>query len=478
MSPYRRLVSLLAGALLACAPLAAAAQTPAEWQALQLAAANKSEKIMAEANTHKGLLAQYQVMRYAYNEDKSPAFRLIFGQYLSWYQSFIGDYPDAAASFSIKQAPQRDDSPSPLGLPGYHAHPALAAIPELAKNYRIVLLNEAHNVPLTRSLTVQLLRRLREEGFDYFAAETLYQTDTGLQKRGYPTDDSGFYTEEPVCAEMVRTALKLGFKVVAYEALSDATGNAREAEQARNLDNAVFKRDPKARLVVDAGYAHIVKSGRFLNGSSMAEHLYKLTGLPMLSVEQTMMYPHAFASDDHPIYTAVMEQLHPKAPIVFTSADGKPWSLRPGYDVSVFFPPIHLVHGRPDWLSLGGLRRPWTVSGDRCHLHYPCLVEARYADEGDDAIPADRAALDQTSLIETQRVRVISSAQAPPITDLYLRPGKYRLRYSAEDGSTLYQQAITVPDKGDGKHASASPGPHDTGTPCPPGVPLSYCTGG
>jgi hypothetical protein len=477
MPPHRRLATLSACALLACVPCASA-QTPAEWQALQLAAADKSEKIMAEANTHKGLLAQYQVMRYAYNEDKSPAFRLIFGQYISWYQSFIGDYPDAAASFSIKQVPESDDGPSPLGLPDYNAHPALAAIPELAKPYRVVLLNEAHNVPLTRSLTVQLLSRLREEGFDYFAAETLYQTDSGLQARGYPVDKSGFYTEEPVCAEMVRTALKLGFKVVAYEALSNATGDAREAEQARNLYNTVFKHDPKARLVVDAGYAHIVKSGRYLNGSSMAEHLYRLTGLPMLSVEQTMLYPHAFANDNHPIYTAVMTQLQPQQPIVFTSGTGKPWSLRPGYDVSVFFPPVHIVRGRPDWLSLGGLRKPWLVDGARCQRHFPCLVEARYAGESDEAIPADRMVLDQIPLAEASNVRVTTSSQGTPSANLYLRPGKYRLRFSSEDGNLLYQQNITVPARDGDNEPSATPAEQRGATkPCPPGVPLRYCGG-
>ncbi|MEW9623506.1 hypothetical protein [Rhodanobacter geophilus] len=462
MFPHRRLAVLFACALPACGPRAASAQaaaqaaapTPEQWQALQLAAAGKSDRIMAAANRHKGLLAQYQAMRDAYDKDKSPAFRLIFGQYISWYQSFIGDYPDAAASFSIKQVPARDDAPSPLGLPGYHAHPALAAIPQLAKAYPVVLLNEAHNVALTRSLTVQLLGRLREEGFDYFAAETLYQADTGLQARGYPVDKSGFYTEEPVCAEMVRTALKLGFKVVAYEAGPDASGDAREAAQARNLYEAVFKRDPRARLVVDAGYGHIVKSGRYLGGSSMAEHLYKLTGLPMLSVEQTVLYPHALASDDHPIYAAVMQQLHPDVPIVFTSTAGKPWSLRPGYDVSVFFPPIHRVRGRPDWLALGGLRQPAFVDGARCQQHFPCLVEARYADESDDAIPADRMVLDRVPLFGTLDMRMTINAQGVPGSDLYLRPGKYRLRFSAEDGDPLYHRNITVPAKGGNRAAS------------------------
>jgi hypothetical protein len=124
-----------------------------------------------------------------------------------------------------------------------------------------VFFNEAHNVPITRTLTVQLLTKLRAEGFNYFAAETLYQTDTKLQSRGYPIKGSGFYTEEPICAEMVRTALKLGFKVVAYEATVGCYRRCSRGRAGRNIYREVFKKDPDARLVLDAGYAHIQKIG-------------------------------------------------------------------------------------------------------------------------------------------------------------------------------------------------------------------------
>ena len=453
MLPLRRAIPLCCALLLTCTVTTTShAQSAAQWQARQIEASRQSEQIMQDANKRKSLLAQYQVMRYAYASNKDPAFHIIFGQYLSWYQTFIGDYPDAAVSFSIRQAALPDDRPSPLGNTGYTARPALEAIPELAKNYRAVFFNEAHNIPLTRTLTVQLLGKLRAEGFNYFAAETLYQTDTGLKARGYPIKDSGFYTEEPVCAEMVRTALKLGFKVIAYEALSDATGDAREAEQARNIYREVFKADPSARLVLDAGYAHIQESGAYLGGSSMAEHLHKLSGIDPLTVEQTMMFPHQSGDDDHPYYTAVMQKLQPKMPIVFIDKAGKPWSLRQGYDVSVFFPPQGMQHGRPTWLSLGGLRMPYFVSGDRCGHSYPCIVEARYAGEGDDAIPADRLVLDPVPLnaVEDERIRF---HQGAPVSDLYLRPGKYRLTYSDQDAHPLFRQDITVPD---GNRAASS----------------------
>ncbi|MBT2144856.1 MULTISPECIES: hypothetical protein [unclassified Rhodanobacter] len=423
-----------------------ASQSASQWQAEQVAASQQSEQIMREANKHKSLLAQYQVMRYPYATNPDPAFHIIFGQYLSWYQSFIGDYPDAAASFSIKQPALPDDRASPLDNPDYRARPALEAIPELARHYRAVFFNEAHNVPLTRTLTVQLLGKLRAEGFDYFAAETLYQTDTGLQARGYPVPDSGFYTEEPIYAEMVRTALKLGFKVVAYEALSDASGDAREAEQARNIYRQVFKNDPKARLVVNAGYAHIQESGAYLGGSTMAQHLHKLSGIDPLTVEQTVLYPHPSASDDHPDYASVMGKLQPRAPIVFVDKKGRPWSLRPGYDVSVFFPPQQLNRGRPTWLDLGGSRKPYFVGGERCKHTYPCMVEARYADEGSDAIPADRLVLDPVPLNAVTSDR-ISNGLIEPRSVLYLRPGKYKLTCTDADARQLFAQDVTIRDR-------------------------------
>jgi hypothetical protein len=432
---------------LACAASAVHAQSAQTWHAQQIAAMDKADDILAQAHRHKGVLAQYLVMHQAAASDDSPAFRLIFGQYLSWYQSFLGDYPAAMNSFSIAQTPQPDDRPSPLAQGEYVARPALEAIPELARNDQIVLLNEAHNVALTRSLTVPLLSRLYAEGFRYFAAETLQQSDTGLQARGYPTDGSGFYTEEPIYAEMVRTALKLGFKVIAYEATSDATSaDARETEQARHLYESVFAHNPHARLVINAGYDHIVKSGRYLGGQSMAEHLEKLTGAPMLSIDQTAMYPHPLNKGDHPYYTAVMKTLQPDAPIVFVDASGKPWSLRAAYDVTVFFPPEKLERGRPTWLSLGGLRHPHLVSADECHGHYPCLVEARYGNEGPDAIPADRMLLDQLPMmVSISGIAAYSNMQGMPSGTLYLCPGSYTLSFIADGDRVMHKETIVVP---------------------------------
>ncbi|MEO8011931.1 MAG: hypothetical protein ABI650_09830 [Dokdonella sp.] len=410
-------------------------------------AVEKSERIMAEAQKRRGLLAQYLFMREAYAGDQSFPFRVIFNQYLSWYQTWVGDYERARATFTIAQPATAEDAASPLQGGEFKAEPAIRVIADLAKGRQAVFFNENHSYALTRTLTVQILAALREEGFDTFAAETLYDTDidAGLQARGYPTSETGFYTEEPIYAEMVRTALRLGYRVVAYEALSDATGDAREAEQARNLHEAVFKRDPDARLVLNAGYAHIQESGRYLGGVAMAQHFRRITRIDPLTVEQTMLLPHANASSDHPYYGAIIASAKPTVPIAFRTAKGKPWSLRKdGYDVSVVFPPETSRRGRPSWLDLGGLRVPYTVSGSLCENAYPCMVEARHDGETDDAIPADRVVIEWLGRNPAGGDQVRESSDPIPLTELWLRPGRYQLIVRDLGNQKRQRSTITV----------------------------------
>ena len=416
---------------------------PSEWRRLQLAAADKSDRIMRDAQKQSGLLAQYTHMQLNYDANHERAFQVIFGQYLSWYQTYIGDYDGARASFSIAQPPQGDDGASPL-VGDYRVRPAAEVILEMAKNRKAVFFNEAHSAPITRTLTIELLAKLRDEGFNTFAAETLYDSDHDLQKRGYPTAGSGFYINEPLYGEMVRTAIKLGYKVVAYDVENAGAGDARERAGAKSLYSQVFKQDPNARLVVNAGFAHVQKSGKYLGGSSMGEFFHKVSGIDPLTIEQTMMIQHARPEQDHPYYLAVMRAQHPRQPIVFVGADGKPWTLKPGqYDMSVVFPQATYLKNRPDWLKLDGLRTPYPVASDLCRNKFPCLIEARYADEGDDAVAADRVVLDVVEPNASASDRILSGhGEAQSV--LFLRPGKYRLTASDRGNRTLFSSDIVV----------------------------------
>lgn len=393
----------------------------------QRAAVEKSEVIMKRALKRPGVLAQYVYMRDARGKDTDQAFRLIFNQYVSWFLGFVGDYVGARTMFSIAQPAAKGDSEAPMA-PDYAPERALDAIAELAKGRQAIFFNEDHNLALTRTLTVQILARLRAEGFDTFAAETLYADDTNLAKRGYPIDDTGFYTEEPIYAEMVRSALKLGYRVVAYEDESAAVGDMRERNQARNLYKRAFGENPKARLVVNAGFMHIQKSGKFFDGVAMAQHFIKLSGITPVTIEQTVMVPHDLPQGDHPAYRQIIQSRSFDTPVVFRNGSGALWSLRPNaFDVSVVFPPTVLVEGRPTWASIWGMRMPYVVSSDMCKDNFPCLIEARYAEERDDAIPADRLLLDPYTNPALIADRVRTSSDKVPTANLYLRPGRYRV---------------------------------------------------
>ncbi len=417
--------------------------SPSQWRAQQLIAADKSDKIMHEAEKRPGLLGQYEHMQQSYDTNRDRAFQVIFGQYLSWYQTFIADYNSARNSFSIAQPPQADDGPSPLAG-NYRAQPAADVILAMAKDRKAVFFNEAHSAPITRTLTIQLLARLRAEGFNYFAAETLYNTDHDLQTRGYPTPKSGFYVNEPLYGDMVREAIKLGYRVVAYDVENAGVGDARERAGAQSLYSQVFKKDPNARLVVDAGFAHVQKTGKYLGGSSMAEFFHKISDIDPLTIEQTMLIQHARPDQDHPFYLAVMQGQHPEEPFVFVGADGKPWTLKPGqYDMSVFFPPQDSSSGRPSWLTLGGLRVAYPVASDLCNNRFPCLIEARYAGEKDDAVAADRTVLDVVdprSPVSSRFVSFHGEAQG----ELFLRPGRYHLIAVDAQDHQLSARDITI----------------------------------
>src|SRR5262249_35863660 len=157
-----------------------------------------------------------------------------------------------------------------------------------------------------RAFAGLLLAGLRQKGFRYFAAETFDREDMpDLAKRGYPTLKTGYYCVEPVFGDLVRQALRLGYAPVAYEHISDeplarqAGADAvrrqiarREEGEARNLKKLIFDKDPRARVVVFAGYSHIRKvpqvsaSGKEkVETKWMAARFKERTGIEPLSVD-------------------------------------------------------------------------------------------------------------------------------------------------------------------------------------------------
>ena len=346
--------------------------------------------------------------------------------------SFMGRPNDALLYFPIVTLP-----PKVLPDPGhYRTENAREWIIGQAKNHRIVMINEAHHLPQTRLLTISLLKPLHDAGFHYLALETLENDGENPLPSGYPETETGAYTREPVMADLVREALRLGYTLVPYEAANAefAQTATRELAQAHNL--ATFlSTHPDARLLVHAGYAHIAKTDAvtIAGARTMATDLIAATHARVLSVDQTELIPMSKASED-----AINAKSHlvkafsvSDAVVFLDRGTGAAWSSKPGaYDASVLLPPSPTEVLRPDWLSLAGIRRKVYVGADPCADRFPCLVQAIMIGQSSRAIAAD------------QFVMLYPSEGRAP---LFLRDGVYRLRYTNAQGQVLGERRIDVP---------------------------------
>ena len=359
--------------------------------------------------------------------------RNMASQMLATHLSFLGRPMDALRAFPYRpnSAPESD-----LPLPSdWRALPASEWISAQAGDYRVVMLNEAHHAPHTRVLTLALLQPLREQGYTHLAVEALVNDGTDPMPSGYPVRKTGIYTRDPVFAELLREALRLGYRLVPYETPNKPGERQqdRETGQAQAIAD-LLAREPSAKVLVHAGYAHIGEAQQGLpdDARPMAMELARLTGLPVLTIDQTSTRSYETADIDT-VGQRLARQFALSVPSVLLSRDGvDAWSYRPGLnDVSVLLPAAPAGQAqRPDWLSLGGKRGVVAIDLTPCAGHLPCLAEARHADEGDEAIPADQ---------------FLMLATSEASTPLYLAPGKYRLRLAGADGGTLLDRPLQVP---------------------------------
>lgn len=342
----------------------------------------------------------------------------------------LGRYADALLYDDVREEP-RPDRPGVLErLDGYSPADALETVARAAATRQVVMVNEAHPVPQHRAFTLQLLARLRREGYTWFAAETLFEEDTALNRRGYPVPGTGAYTQEPVYGDLVRTALKLGFHVVAYEAPLGLDRDPRERAQAANLATRILGVDPKARIVVHAGYGHIAKSVPAGSMVTMAMRFREITGIDPLTVDQAHMTERSRPEVEEPLYRAAIARDAPARATVYVNAAGQPWSYSPAtYDVVVFSPRSRYEQGRPSWLRMDGLRAPHALPADVCAGARACLVRARFEHEGADAVPVDQ----------------ILVTASDPVPALMLPAGRFRVSVEGPGETVLRTFTVTQP---------------------------------
>lgn len=358
-----------------------------------------------------------------------------FLQYYATLATMMGEYDEAGANYLGGSAKRSD----PVAKGYTRAVPATATVLARAHGRQAVFLNESHADVQTRALLFTLLAPLRKEGFTHLALEALTPPDpepsgatacavpklfdSELAKRGYPVDKTGYYTREPVFAEIVREALRLGFTLVSYE--GGGNRGPREQHQASML-GCLFKADPKTRLVVIAGFGHIseLKDSNYAGGV-MAFRFKTLTGIDPLTVNATELLKLdpaklRFPKDDMGRAAEGYTLLNGK---------GQPFTA-PGFDMMLYVrAPAHRNDDGGSWLELGGARKRSKVAAEICAGRAPCLLEARAVGESAEGIPSDRC--------------IIGKADERGC-NLYLRPADYLLHAFDETYTPIDMRQLRV----------------------------------
>jgi hypothetical protein len=336
----------------------------------------------------------------------------------------------------------------------YRPQDAIKTIESIADSNQVIFINEAHHIALHRAFSIRLLKILYDKGFRYFAAETL-APDADLNSRGYPLiNESGYYTNEPVYGDLIRTALKIGYTVVPYEneipckkpltkkdLIAYENGdkenfnwdcmNHREYQQALNLYNRILKKDPAAKIFVHAGYGHIAKKGDGYR-KPMGAYFQEITGIVPVSINQEIMREHSNPQFEEKNYKYVLEKFNFTDPIILQSKEKKIWGKGRSeglFDMFVFHPRTKLIHGRPDWQLFNGLKTPYFIKNIHTTGEFPYLISACIKKEDPNAVPIDQ---------------IMIADQNSNNKPLFLPKGEFTIKIRDKSGKLIEESVVMV----------------------------------
>jgi hypothetical protein len=180
----------------------------------------------------------------------------------------------------------------------------------IAKRNKVIMVNEAHHRPECRALTLEMLAKLKSEGFNYLGLEGLKEKTETLVQRGFPTLHSGFYIREPQYANLIRTALKLNYYFFGYDTLGGYR-KIRELNQAKEIYK-IIQKDSSAKVLIHAGWGHI-REDTTIWGGLMGYEFKKLSKIDPFTIGQTRYMPMSTPVFENPLYAKLK---HIKQPSV------------------------------------------------------------------------------------------------------------------------------------------------------------------
>lgn len=272
----------------------------------------------------------------------------------STYYTFAGNYDSAALIRCITQRNYKEPAPSNKANTLREINsgidvsdmekivPAKRYIIDHYSNKKVLMFNEDHSNYQHRMFMDNLLQALYNAGFRYLAIETLFYGDIDINTRKYPVIKSGFYSREASFANMIRSAAKIGFRLVPYEDTTHCTVknclNYRDSMQASNLCK-ILSKDPAARIIVYAGFSHIAKKTE-PGWTHMAQYFKKKSGIDPICIDQVGLSALP-CLEYFDLIKEIQERYSPSEPSVLLTKTNKVF-ITPGseglFDIRIYHP--------------------------------------------------------------------------------------------------------------------------------------------
>ena len=271
-----------------------------------------------------------------------------------------------------------------------------------ARRSPITMINETHDYVFSRVYIMSLLKGFRSNGYKYLAMETL---DANCSQQNV-TNTTGYYSSEPVMAELIRYAISLGYALVPYEAeMKPAmTSIERDSLEALNIIRSM-KTMKGGKIMVIAGYDHINESIIDTNFFwPMAYFFKKWTGIDPFTIEQTNLIECSNHKTSRIIYNAI-DTSKVQHTLCIRKEDQYYQHYignrgNPDHDIYLIHPHTTYLNGRPTWLSLNGMRKRYVYHLPAEVIENGVLLQAYYETEAgsknefSDKVPADQMMFD------------------------------------------------------------------------------------
>lgn len=265
------------------------------------------------------------------------AFRDYYGQALMTVQTFNGKIVDKDRTNALFRHRTEKLKQSESLSEDIRSMDAGKFILENFSDEKIIMFNEAHLYPQHRAFINSLLSDLYQKGYRHLFMEALSAEQAESK---YPEREMGIYTNEPCMANLVRNAIRKGFRLHAYDGYDLAN---RDSASAENIFRVV-QENPEDKFIVICGFDHNNEK----RSRSLASYLKQVAQINPLTIDLTV-YSEPESSNH---YNELIAFYHVDYPSVLVDCNNDCIAMKnaSGRDLYVIFPHTTYIHGYPQWM--------------------------------------------------------------------------------------------------------------------------------